>query len=367
MKNSKRVILYSVLGVFLACLIFQYLKTNPQLRQKTSFSLVVFANNMNSYRKITREFSIVICNIATFINPDEAFGYEVLGYKYYILSRYSYNQDYKKKMIKKSFKNYQKSLKYYPRSTQLFNHLGFNYIETEEFDKALEMFNKTLSFDKKNKVALMQVPYIQSSFFKDYKSALANIEIYIKQYPDDTEAIFAKAWILSALNRHEEAINYYNKYLEYYPDSLSALINIAGCENQVKDYENALTHVEKGLQINPYSIYLLSHKIDSLANLGRYKEAKEIALQMIDNQRNFYGKYLFYFKLAKIQKHEGDLLNSEENFKKSKAIAQEFFDGYCSAKDYDVNDSDAKCYNVSGFLKHFEKNKADKNFIWYFY
>ncbi len=96
--------------------------------------------------------------------------------------------------------------------------------------------------------------------------------------------------------------------------------------------------------------------------MKKYDEAKAIAQELINN-RQFYGAHLGYFRLAKIQQIEGKTKLAEANFKIAKDIAQEFLDGgYCQSNGYDLKDNDARCRNVSLFLKSFDKDKISKEF-----
>ncbi len=372
-ENIIRIVIYSVILCVLALyLIVYYAKNNYDFAKKLSFSLSVFANNAFTIPNTNSAFennlrydiSNLILKVAVFINPQDSFEYEVLGFNYYKLARRSNNPIYKKSMIDKSFENYKKSLIYFPNYYQTFNHLGYNYIEIEDFENALKMFQKSLELKPKNGTALLESAFLQANIFKNYKDALKQLEIYKAENPDDVDAYFSFGWVYDALNLKKEAISSYKKYLEAYPQNIAALVNISGCENYIGDYESASKHASEGLLIRPYAIYLLSHKADALANLGRYKEAKVIIQNTID-KKLFYGEYFFTFKLAKIQKIEGDLENSKKNFEKSKENAQNYFDNYCNGKDYDLNDVDARCHNASVFLKNFEKNKKLERFVWF--
>lgn len=371
-KKNTKIVVYSIVLCFLTLYLTVYsVKNNYDFAKKLSFSLSVFANNAFTIPNTKSVFennlryniSNLILKVAVFINPQDSFEYEVLGFNYYKLARRSKNPVYKKAMIEKSFKNYEKSLVYFPNYYQTYNHLGYNYIEIEDFDNALKMFNKSLELKPKNGTALLESAFIQAYVLKENEDALKKLTIYKAENPYDVNVYFSLGWVYDSLNQKKEAISSYEKYLEAYPQNIAALVNISGCENFIGDYEKALKHTNEGLLIRPYAIYLLSHKADALANLGRYKEAKVIIQKEID-KKLFYGEYFFTFKLAKIQKIEGDTENSKKNFEKSKENARNYFDNYCEGKDYNLNDNDDRCHNASVFLKNFEKNKNLKRFVW---
>ncbi len=358
----ERIVIYSLSVCLVLYLGFCYIQKNPEVKTKTARNITLFANSNLTANRIYSKSNLIL-KISLAINPDDAFTYQVLGYNYYQLAyKYVHRDKIKKYYLQKAFAYSEKALSYAPKHTEIIDNLGFCCILGENFDEAIEMFNSSLKINPKDSVAIKELAIIYSYYKIDYKKSLEYMESYMKLNPKDVEAYFNKAWILNTLNRDKEAIEYYNKYLEYYPNSVSALVNIANCEINIKDYKNALIHTEKGLTLAPYSYYLLSNKIDILANLKKYSEAKAVAQEMID-YRPYYGAHLGYFRLAKIQKIEGNTTESEANFKIAKDIAQEFLDGeYCNGKDYEFNDTDAKCRNISLFLKNFEQNKNSEYF-----
>ena len=357
------IIIKGLVAIFLVLYLgFYYFKTNPDSQFKIARNITYFANNKFTANK-SYHISNFILKCSLLINPKDSFTYQVLGYNFYQLAYNNvHNEFFKEHYLQRAFTYSEKALNYAPKHTEIINTLGFCCILRENFDEAIEMFKFSLKIKPKDTVAINGLGQIYSYYKIDYKKALEYIDLNIKYDQNNLNHYFAKAWILNNLDKNKEAIEYYNKYLEKNPYSVSALTNIAGCEVKIKDYENALIHTERGLALNPYSYYLLSSKTDILANLKKYDEAKATAQKIIDNS-SFYGAHLGYFRLAKIQKLEGNTNQAEANFKIAKDIAQEFLDGeYCQSKEYDIKDLDARCRNVALFLKSFDKDKNAQNF-----
>lgn len=364
MKKStlERIIIYSLSIIIIICLGFCYIQKQPELKKKTARNITLFANNNLTDKRIY-QVSNVVLKFSTLINADDSFTYQVLGYNYYQLAHQNVDNSFLKKYyLEKAFTYSEKALSYAPKYYEIIDNLGFCCILAEKFDEAIELFYSSLKINPKDIVAIEGLTKIYSYYKVDSKKALSYVDLNIKYAPNNYNLIFAKAWILNTLDRDKEAIEYYNKYLERYPYSVAALVNISGCEVKIKDYKNALLHAERGLALNRHSCYLLAIKIDILANMKKYNEAKAVAQELINNSQ-FYGAHLGYFRLAKIQQIEGKTKLAETNFKISKDIAQEFLDSeYCQGKDYDLQDNDARCRNVGLFLKTFDKDKNAKEF-----
>lgn len=361
-NNFDRILIY-LLSIFIILYLgFRYVQKNPDVKIKSARNITIFAND-NFTAKRHYHNSNLILNFSLLINPKDSFTYQVLGYNNYQLAYiYVHNDLFKEYYLKKAFAYSEKALSLSPKYYEIIDNLGFCCILDEKFDEAIELFNNSLKINPKDTVAIDGLTSIYSKYKIDSQKALSYIDLKIKYAPNDFDAFFTKAWILNTLDRNKEAIEYYNKYLERYPYSVAALVNISGCEVKIKDYKNALIHTERGLALNRYSCYLLASKIDILANMKKYDEAKAVAQELINNS-TYYGAHLGYFRLAKIQQIEGKTKLSETNFKIAKDIAQEFLDSeYCQGKGYDLKDNDGRCRNVGLFLKFFDIDKQSKYF-----
>ncbi len=361
-KTLDKILRISLAVILLIYLGFYYIRTNPTFKTKFARDITLFANSKLTANGIYSKSNLIL-KLSLAINPDDAFTYQVLGYNYYQLAyKYVHKDKIKTFYLKKAFTYNEKALSYAPKHHEIVDNIGLCYILDEKFDKAIEMFNRSLKIKPDDSLAVQELAVIYSYYKIDYPKALKYMETYMKLQPNNINAYFSKAWILSALDRNKEAIEYYNKYLEHFPYSVAALVNITGCAIDIKDYENALKYLERGLALNRHSYYLLSHKIDILANMKKYDEAKTVARELIDNSQ-YYGAHLGYFRLAKIQQIEGNSTEAEANFKLAKETAEEFLNGeYCKGKDYDLNDNDARCRNIGLFLKKFDEKKNSKDF-----
>ena len=93
--------------------------------------------------------------------------------------------------------------------------------------------------------------------------------------------------------------------------------------------------------------------------MGKHKFDEAVLESNKMLERNINSGYIAYWKLAKIARYQGKLVEAERFYTLSKENAQEFYDRYCT-KPYDLSDIDGKCSNRYDFLKDFEKKKAEK-------
>lgn len=243
----------------------------------------------------------------------------------------------------------------HPNNISIQAQYAYIYDQLEDFDKAVEYYEKILTRDPKWEYGLQRLSYIYCSIKFDYETALKyinrkmDINIDTGYYGD----YYGKAFILSHLDRYDEAIDYYKKYIKFNPTHVAGYVNIAICENEVGNYVEAEKYVNIGLKYAPNFSYLINSKIEVLLYKHKFEEAKKIIAQQIAQDKYDYAAY---YKLANIYRYNGDVNEAEKYYQISQKNAQEYYDKYCE-NPYDINDYDGKCSNRYLFLKDFEKWK----------
>lgn len=264
---------------------------------------------------------------------------------------------YKKQELEKAIKHLDIEIQKYPNNADINAEYAYAYEEMQDYDKAIEYYEKCIKKVPKWEYGLFHLAKLYSQAKRDYAKGLEYIDRALEvETSNNNERYFAKAWILSALEKYDEAIVYYNNYLEKNPNSVAALVNISGCEIEVKDYENAEKHVLQGLKLNPHSSYLIKNKIKILKGQHKFEEARKMALELSKYKPN---GYFSYWQLAEINRYEGNINEAEKYYQMAKDNAQEYYDKYCE-KSYDSYDIDGNCSNRYDFLQDFEKEKAKK-------
>ncbi|WP_433834423.1 tetratricopeptide repeat protein [Flavobacterium anhuiense] len=106
--------------------------------------------------------------------------------------------------------------------------------------------------ESKNKKA--QNSYIIGKDFmreKNYKIAIENFQLAIKDDPNFVLALDDMAVSYRQLNDYDNAIKYYKKSLEIYPEGNFALMNIGVVYTLKSDFKTAISYYEKLIQYHP--------------------------------------------------------------------------------------------------------------------
>ena len=352
------------------------------LRKKIHYSLLavlfVFAIFLNikshlPYQTINKNLAYMYIKIGDYFSKKES--YEIANFYYKVAMKTSdktYWLDYniakniilecwdmprgkvKEKKLNEAIKRLDAEFKKHPGHSHILAQYAHGYYALEDYDNSIKYYKLTLEKDPKYVYGINKLAMIYSHIKDENEIALEYIRQAIELEPDNYENYFQLGWILSGLERYDEAINAYKKYLEKYPDSVAALVNISGCEISNHDYDNAEKHVELGLKHNSHSAYLLKHKADVLLYKHKFDEAKAVVNEI---NKRYYNGYMGYWRLAEIERYKGNLTKAEEYYQKAKENAKEYCIKYCD-KPFDLSDIDGNCSNRYNFLEDFEENRA---------
>jgi tetratricopeptide (TPR) repeat protein len=130
----------------------------------------------------------------------------------------------------------------------------------ENFSKAIEMEGeKSKTYKDRAKVYLKMG---DSDFLDD-------INIHIKNYPNDDEALMLKRDYLEEKEDYDEAINEYNLAISKNKDDISLLIKRADLFFKNGDYENSIKDYEQILKLNPGNEDIKTKKDDILSLMNK--------------------------------------------------------------------------------------------------
>jgi tetratricopeptide (TPR) repeat protein len=122
----------------------------------------------------------------------------------------------------------------------------------------------------------------------------------LKIRPDSADATLNYGSALAALDRHEDAIVYFDRVLAVNPRSAQALKNRGRALAELMRFDEALACFDRALAIDPNYVSCLASRGHLLVNIGRYAEAIpscERALQFDPNDLESH-LYLSYAQLA---------------------------------------------------------------------
>jgi len=179
----------------------------------------------------------------------------------------------------------------------LYNRIAISYDDLNEYDLAIEMFDKAIKIDK----SIFELYYGKAVILVDlcrYNEAIHLFNIVISINPNYSKAYYQKGYSLFKLKEYNQAFELYKKYVNltndedgYYYLSLILFESKYGDINTIEDkYEEALLYIEKAISImdkkNKFESCYLSLKADILFMLDRDKEAKFCYSTVINNEKS---------------------------------------------------------------------------------
>ena len=115
--------------------------------------------------------------------------------------------------------------------------LGYSHRKLNEFDKAIEYYNKSLKIDPKGKMPLGNIP-IAFEYSERYEEAIEAYAVYAEVYPDDPESFYGRGRLYHLLGDYENALESTMKAYLLYKEMNSPFLNDA--QHNISLYYNEL-------------------------------------------------------------------------------------------------------------------------------
>ena len=148
-----------------------------------------------------------------------------------------------------------------PHKGRPYTNLGFAYIESGQYDKALEFTQKGIDLDPKFAGAYYNLSIIYQKM-GDLNKAIAMAKKSLEIDPDTEMAYYSLGGIYFENGRYEESEEAYKKFLKilpYFPEAHNLLAIVYAAQ---KKFDKAVTEFEWEIKVNPY--HTLAH-----LNLGQ--------------------------------------------------------------------------------------------------
>lgn len=169
---------------------------------------------------------------------------------------------------------------------------GFTYLETGQYQKAEQFFEKILKEYSSNKTA--RLCYGRALGLNGKTDEAKALFITLKSdYPTDFEVGLNYAEALLWNKEYQEAATFYNTLLSQQPDSFAALLGYANTLSNLKAYDEALQYVNKALAIQPNNgNALVSRKYMRLgkASTLMQEEVYDTAVQLLEENLQDFPK-----------------------------------------------------------------------------
>ncbi len=128
--------------------------------------------------------------------------------------------------------------------------LGKCYQELEEYEKALDYFERSKQADEEE--FQLQVDIVETQRLSgDYQNALKLTQKLAKRHDNDADLHYQWAHCLDNLGEYEEALTHYNRALEINPDHPNSLFRIAYYYDLNGEDETALEYYKKCAEKTP--------------------------------------------------------------------------------------------------------------------
>jgi tetratricopeptide (TPR) repeat protein len=112
-------------------------------------------------------------------------------------------------------------------------------------------------------------------YLERHQEAIAYYDKVLAIEPEYVDATYNKGLALYNLGRYEEAIASYDRVLTIEPNNVEALNNKAAVLYSLGSYEEAMQYIDKVLQIESTNLYALTNKGFLLSQFGRHQEAMQ--------------------------------------------------------------------------------------------
>ena len=126
-------------------------------------------------------------------------------------------------------------------------------LKDKNYKEAIDNFNRANSIQPEDRAALNGLikAYTLS---EDYKEAQKQLDIALKNHPNNPEFIFRQGILYNLKGIHDMAIEEFMKALELNPSSklyLQIILNKASAEIKTEDYTSALNDYNKAIELDP--------------------------------------------------------------------------------------------------------------------
>ena len=188
---------------------------------------------------------------------------------------------HKQGKIKEALETYLKILPKQKNNSKLNYLIGVIYLQSKNFELAVNYFEKTINIDKNN------------------LGAYNNLGASLQQ-----------------LRRFEQAVKVYEKVLSFKPDFTDALNNLATCFANLKKYDQAISYFEKILKINKNNSVVYNNLGNIYKELNQHKKSIENYNKALEINPNYHLTYLnLGDTLIELKDYNGALINYKKLIK----------------------------------------------------
>ncbi|KLI27633.1 hypothetical protein A9X77_08400 [Brachyspira hyodysenteriae] len=265
-----------------------------------------------------------------------------------------------KKCFYKSLESFLKALKLNPNSTYAYIGIGNLYLDNRYYEESIAYYNKTIELIE-NKISIEDSNLINSYYNRGlayyhlrlYDKAEKDFFNVIDKNPEDYLAYIDIGNVYSMLDRHVEAIKYYNKAIEFCTkynnecDISNIYNNLGIVYRKIKDYKKSNDYFDKSIsKYNNDYAYInrgINHRI-----LKEYNDAKKCYETVLVHSNYIDFSYKLFYSVYRLF-NDGGIDVNEYNKITSKIIKESL-----SKQDeyIEIVEKDYKLYNYTKINKN---------------
>ncbi len=286
----------AILGISLLASLFIYVARQRKTRNLIFFGLLWFfvcllpSSNLYPLNAYMAEHWLYLPSIGLFLILANAFSYLykrrhlkalTIGLAIGLLFYYSFLTIRQNNYWKDPIAFFERTLKYAPESSRVYNNFAKAYSDLGENEKAIPLFKKTIELQPNHKQARNNLGLAYYRMGRLVEAVIAYTEA-IQIDPDYAQAHNNLGLVFFDLGKIEYAINSYRKAIKIYPDFDKAYNNLAVAYCKIGNNDEAEALFKKAIAINPdyaeannnLAIFYFNQKKHKLAveYFGRAKE-----------------------------------------------------------------------------------------------
>ena len=135
-------------------------------------------------------------------------------------------------------------------SADKLNRLGITHFDSGNYVAAINCFTKAITLDSNN-YEYYSNRAMASFNIKQYKDALADIDLSLKMKPNFPNAYYLRGNIKDKMGDHDGAIRDFTKEVVFNPDCFKCYYNLGNVYTEKKDYTLAIEMFAKCIAIEP--------------------------------------------------------------------------------------------------------------------
>ena len=191
-----------------------------------------------------------------------------------------------------------------------FMKFGNFYLESKDYEKAIEQYEKVLEKEPENADAWFNRGFARVEK-GDYEKAIKDFDLYIEKIdPYDSYAYNNRGVAYLRYKQNERAVENFNKAIELNPNHARSYNNRGIVNHNLKQYERAIEDYNKAIELDPEDAYFYSNRGVAYRRIGDFNRALEDynkAIELNPKEASAYNnRGLCYRKLKQYEKEQED-------------------------------------------------------------